>query len=163
MHVKWLLRISIEILMDMRSILEQWCCILVEYVEWKVAVGDDCCVDRGLWCRRSGGRVYYGSHNTHNTVWKNNNNTDASGNSTSTNTTNNRTSHQTVTIGAIVPNIVDTDILLLIIANLTIYISVMFLSMVEYIEVNYKNTIVIRKNNTQGTSLMEELLVFSGE
>ena len=92
-----------------------------------------------------------------------NNNTDASGNSTSNSTTNNRTSHQTVTIGSIVPNIVDTDILLLIIANLTIYISVMFLSMVEYIEVNYKNTIVIRKNNTQGTSLMEEILVFSGE
>ena len=43
----------------------------------------------------------------------------------------NRTSYQTVTIGSIVPNIVDTDILLLIIANLTIYISVMWLSMVE--------------------------------
>ena len=94
---------------------------------------------------------------------KNNNNTDVSGNSTSNNTANNRTSHQTVTIGSIVPNRVDTDILLLIIANLTIYISVMCLSMVEYIEVNYKNTIVIRKNNTQGTSLMEEILVFSGE
>ena len=67
----------------------------------------------------------------HITLYGKNNNTDASGNSTSTNTTNNRTFHQTVTIGAIVPNIVDTDILLLIIANLTIYISVLWLSMVE--------------------------------
>ena len=61
----------------------------------------------------------------------NNNNTDVSGNSTSNNTTNNRTSHQTVTIGSIVPNIVDTDILLLIIANLTIYIVVLCLTMVH--------------------------------
>ena len=58
-------------------------------------------------------------------------NTDASGNSTSNNTTNNRTSDQIVTIGSIVPKIVDTDILLLIIANLTIYISVMCVFMVE--------------------------------
>ena len=48
--------ISIEILMDMCSMFEQWCYILVEYIEWMVAVGDNCCVDRGLWCRRSHGR-----------------------------------------------------------------------------------------------------------
>ena len=58
-------------------------------------------------------------------------NTDASGNSTFNYTKNNRTSYQIVTIEKIVPNIADTDILLLIIGNPTIYISALCLSMVD--------------------------------
>ena len=94
------------------------------------AVGGCCCIERMVWCRLSDGKVY-GQQKQDIQHWMNKRNTDASGNSTSNNTTNNRTSDQTVTIGSILPKIVDTDIPLLIIANLTIYISVMCVFMVE--------------------------------
>ena len=69
------------------------------------------------------------SYNIYNTDEKSN--IDASGNSTSKYTKNNRTSYQIVTIGYIVSNIANTDMVLLNISNLTIYISVLCLSMVE--------------------------------
>ena len=58
-------------------------------------------------------------------------NTDAIGNSNSNYTKNNRTSYPIVIIEKIVPNIVDTDIILLISADRTINISVLCLAMIE--------------------------------
>ena len=94
------------------------------------AVGGCCCIERMVWCRLSDGKVY-GQQKQDIQHWMNKRNTDASGNSTSKYTKNNRTSYQIVTIGWIVPKIVDTDIILLISADRTINISVLCLAMIE--------------------------------
>ena len=64
--------------------------------------------------------------------------TDASGNSTSKYTNSNITSYQIVTRGNIILIIAYTEILLLISADHTMYIAILWLSIVEEIEANRK-------------------------